>query len=182
MSEQSVGENEQSREDLRWGDPLLVPAHYGQHDPVSVREEVRCAMCGAPAPNGDPDQWPDAEDDRWEDLQRQRTDAISEEADRIEFADEQVVPVLDEDVQAVVRHDEYGSVDVGDTLFATTSGGSPFAEVNVRRTASVLAVEVHGLLKLFGAAYPSEKPQDPIDDLNDSIETGVLVFEVVRHV
>jgi len=110
--------------------------------------------------------------------------------DRIEFADELVPTVLNGQKDATVRYDGFGSVQVGDTLTATTADGNPFAQINVRRTATVLAVEAHDVLAVFGADYPSETPQDVIDRLNDhydgqiepSENVRVLVFEVVRHV
>lgn len=110
--------------------------------------------------------------------------------DRIKFADELVPEVLNEQKDATVRYDGFESVQVGDTLAATTADGAPFAKINVRRTATVLAVEAHDVLAVFGADYPSEQPQDVIDSLNDhydgQIDPGtnvrVLVFEVVRHV
>jgi hypothetical protein len=110
--------------------------------------------------------------------------------EQIKFADELVPAVLNEEKDATVRHDGFECVKVGDTLTATTADGAPFAKINVRRTATVLAVEAHDLLDVFCADYPSECPQDVIDALRDhyidSIGPGtsvrVLVFEVVRHV
>jgi len=106
----------------------------------------------------------------------------------IKFADELIAPVLNEEKDATVRYDGFESVEVGDTLTATTTDGTPFATLNVRRTASVMAVEVHDLLGVFNADYPSEKPQDVIDEVGQHYEDGiapsttvrVLVFEVVR--
>lgn len=110
---------------------------------------------------------------------------------RIKFADELVAPVINEEKEATVRYNGYESVRVGDTLVAETETGTEFAILDVRRTASVNAVEVHSVLEVFGASYPSEKPQDVIDALNDHYEEGiqpgttvrVIVFEEVsRHV
>lgn len=110
--------------------------------------------------------------------------------DQIKFADGLVPKVLNEQKDATVRYDGFESVQVGDTLTATTDDGAPFAKINVRRTATVLAVEVHSVLDVFGAGYPSEKSQDVIHALNDHYDgqigpettVRVLVFEVVRHV
>lgn len=110
--------------------------------------------------------------------------------DRIKFADELVPKVLNEAKNATVRYDGYEDVQVGDTLTAVTEEGAPFAELTIRRTASVLAVEAHSVLDVFGADYPSTKPQDVIDALNQHYETSirpettvqVLLFEVTRDV
>lgn len=107
----------------------------------------------------------------------------------IKFADELVPEVLNEEKNATVRKGGFEAVQVGNTLTATTTDESPFAELTVRRTASVQAVEAHHILSVFDADYPSDCPQDVIDALNDYYEDGVapsttvrvLVFEVVRH-
>jgi hypothetical protein len=113
----------------------------------------------------------------------QMSDQAHEE---IKFADELVASVLDGTKEATVRYDGFEDVDVGDTLVATTADGSPFAELEVRRTASVLAVEVHELLAVFGAGYSSTCPQDVIDCLNKYYDAAigpdttvqVLVFDI----
>lgn len=112
-----------------------------------------------------------------------------EETERIKFAGDLIVPILDERKQATVRFDGYEDVSVGDTLIATTLEDVPFAELEVRRTATAPAAEVHDLLEVFGAEYPSERPIDVVDSLNeyyDDITLGttvnVIAFEVVRHV
>jgi len=110
----------------------------------------------------------------------------AEPHEEIKFADELVASVLDGAKEATVRYDGFEDVDVGDTLVATTADGSPFAELEVRRTASVLAVEVHDLLAVFGASYSSSCPQDVIDCLNEYYDAAigpdttvqVLVFDV----
>lgn len=106
--------------------------------------------------------------------------------EEIKFADELVASVLDEEKDATVRYDGFEDVDVGDTLVATTANGSAFAELEVKRTASVLAVEVHDLLAVFGAEYSSTCPQDVIEILNKHYDATigpdttvqVLVFDV----
>lgn len=111
----------------------------------------------------------------------------NERRDQIKFADELVVPVLNGDKEATVRYDGFESVQVGETLTATTVDGAPFAELEIRRTASVIAVEVHDVLQVFGAGYPSTCPEDVIESLNkhydDSIAPSmvvqVLVYEMV---
>lgn len=110
----------------------------------------------------------------------------AEAREEIKFADELVASVLDGGKEATVRYDGFENVDVGDTLVATTADGSPFAELEVKRTASVMAVEVHELLTVFGAEYSSTCPQDVIDCLNKYYDTAigpdttvqVLVFDV----
>jgi hypothetical protein len=109
-----------------------------------------------------------------------------EEHQKIKFADELVVLVLNGEKEATVRYDGFESVQVGDTLLATTTDGTGFAELEVTRTASVIAVEAHDVLNVFGAKYPSTCPEDVIKSLNkhydESIEPGtvvrVLVYEV----
>lgn len=116
-------------------------------------------------------------------------DTNTDTADQITFADELILPVLNGAKDATVRYDGYETVHVGDTLTAVTTEGAPFAELAVRRTMSVLAVEVHSLLGVVDADYASDCPQDVIDALNQHYEDGivpstivqVLVFEVVRH-
>lgn len=65
MGDTNTGRVEQSREELEWGEPEFVPTHSGRHDPVVVDGEVKCAMCGAVAANGDVGSWPDGDDERW---------------------------------------------------------------------------------------------------------------------
>lgn len=109
-----------------------------------------------------------------------------EERQEIKFADELVASVLDGEKEATVRYDGFESVQVGDTLLATTTDGTGFAELEVTRTASVIAVEAHDVLNVFGAKYSSTSPEDVIESLNkhydDSIGPGtvvqVLVYEV----
>ena len=106
--------------------------------------------------------------------------------EKIKFANKLVASVLDEEKEATVRYDGFEDVDIGDTLVATTADGSPFAELEVKRTASVLAVEVHELLTVFGAGYSSTCPQDVIECLNEHYDATigpdttvqVLVFDV----
>lgn len=106
--------------------------------------------------------------------------------EEIKFADELVAPVLDEEKEATVRYDGFESVQVGDTLIATTTDGTGFAELEITRTASVMAVEAHDILSVFGAKYSSSCPEDVIESLNKHYDESigpstivqVLVYEV----
>lgn len=108
---------------------------------------------------------------------------------KIKFADDLIVPVLNSTKEATIRYDGFESVEVGETLIATTTEGEPFAELTVKRTTSVLAVEAHSVLQIFGANYPSTCPQDIIDSLNEYYDDGIapsttveiLVFELVTR-
>jgi hypothetical protein len=105
---------------------------------------------------------------------------------QIKFADNLVASVLNETKEATVRYDGFESVQVGDTLTAVTTDGTPFAELNVKRTASASAIEAHDILQAMGANYPSTSPQDVIDALNKhysdpivpSTPVQVLVYEL----
>lgn len=107
----------------------------------------------------------------------------------IKFADDLIVPVLNGTKEATIRYDGFESVEVGESLAATTTDGQPFAELDVKRTASVQAVEAHSILQTFGANYPSTCPQDIIESLNEYYEDGIapsttveiLVFELVTR-
>lgn len=107
----------------------------------------------------------------------------------IKFADQLVIAVLDGDKQATVRYGGFEDVEVGDKLIATTTEGSPFATLEVTRTATVQAVEVHDILNVIGANYSSETPEDVIDGVNKyysdqigpSTNVRVLVFNVIQH-
>jgi hypothetical protein len=104
----------------------------------------------------------------------------------IKFADELVAPLLDGEKEATVRYDGFRGVGVGETLLGTTTDGTPFAELEITRTATVLAVEAHDVIEVFGAKYSSTCPEDVIKSLNkhydESIGPGttvqVLVYEV----
>lgn len=108
------------------------------------------------------------------------------ERQQIKFADELVDSVADGDKQATVRYDGFEDVAVGDTLTAATEDGSPFAELKIRRTAAVDAVEAYQVLAMADAGYDAESPQGVINNLNKHYETRirpsttvtVLVFEV----
>lgn len=106
---------------------------------------------------------------------------------RIKFADDLVIPVIDGSKTATVRYDGFEHVSVGDQLKATTRHGTPFARLEVRKTATANAVEAHDILRVLGAEYPSEKPQDVIASLKQHYDTAirpsatvrVIIFEVV---
>lgn len=107
--------------------------------------------------------------------------------ERMAFANELVPPILNEEKTATVRYDDFEGVRVGDTITATTTSDSRVADLKIRRTATVSAVEAHSIMRVLGASYPSECPQDVIDSLNEHYDDGispgttvrVLVFEVV---
>lgn len=105
---------------------------------------------------------------------------------QIKFANELVASVIDGDKQATVRYDGFEDVEVGDTLTAATEDGSAFADLKIRRTAVVDAVEAYQVLAMADAGYDAESPQGVINNLNKHYEARirpsttvtVLVFEV----
>lgn len=90
------------------------------------------------------------------------TNRTTDPDERLKFADDLVAPVLRGEKTATVRLNG-PALDVGWTVPATTDDGEPFATLEIRRTATVLAVEAHSVLQVFGAEYPAETPQDVID-------------------
>ncbi|RLM68553.1 ASCH domain-containing protein [Halorubrum sp. Atlit-26R] len=109
-----------------------------------------------------------------------------EQRQQIKFANELVASVIDGDKQATVRYDGFEDVEVGDTLTAATEDGSAFADLKIRRTAVVDAVEAYQVLAMADAGYDAESPQGVINNLNKHYEARirpsttvtVLVFEV----
>ena len=109
-----------------------------------------------------------------------------EQRQQIKFANELVASVIDGDKQATVRYDGFEDVEVGDTLTAATEDGSAFADLKIRRTAVVDAVEAYQVLAMADAGYDAESPQGVINNLNKHYEARirpsttvtVLVIEV----
>jgi len=116
------------------------------------------------------------------------SDQSANDTERMKFADGLVVPILQGDKTATVRCGGYWNLEVGDRVTAITDDGTEFAGLTITRTATLPAVEAHGFLRLAGAEYPSAKPQDVIDALNEHHQAGirpstdvrVIVFEVDR--
>jgi hypothetical protein len=105
---------------------------------------------------------------------------------KLKFAEEYVVPVVNSEKTATVRigcHD----VMMNHVVTATTPDGSPFAKLEVARTAELLACEAYSFIEMVGAKYGASNEKELIDGLNQhyknvkpDTQVKVLVFERIE--
>lgn len=98
----------------------------------------------------------------------------------IEFAEEYVAPIIDGTKTATVRLDPSDEIAVGDTVSAVTPTGTEFATLEIRRTATAIAVEVIELLDIFGAAYSSDTVDEMLEGLNQHYDESIAPQTTVR--
>ncbi|ACV46625.1 ASCH domain-containing protein [Halomicrobium mukohataei] len=111
---------------------------------------------------------------------------MSESTEQLEFDEAYAGEILGGEKTATVRYDMELPA-VGSYVPATTQDGLEFAILKIKRTASVLAVEVPDLLDLFGANYGSSTVHEVVDGVNSHYQKTILpatnveviVFEVV---
>lgn len=110
---------------------------------------------------------------------------LTDQGKALTFAEEYIWDVLDGDKTATVRYDDAEHIKVDDTVSAITGAASEFATLDIKRTATLNAVEALGFIELVGAEYGADTAEELIDGVgrhyNEYIGPGttvrVIVFE-----